>query len=65
MSTYAPAPAPCPVTGKRWYRGTREAAADLARFRGRSGRQPVRIYWCDHCWGWHLTAEPQRAARTP
>ncbi len=50
----------CRATGKRSYRTRREAEADLARFRTRSGRQPARCYQCEACYGFHLTAVPRR-----
>lgn len=49
----------CRKTGKRSYRTRREADADITRFRGRSGRQPVRSYQCDACFGFHITAQPR------
>jgi hypothetical protein len=52
----------CEKTRKRSYRTKREADADIARFRGRSGRQPIRSYQCDACFGFHITAAPSRRA---
>lgn len=48
----------CKRTGKRSYRTQLEAKAEIKRFQGRSGRQPHWVYQCDHCYGFHLTAEP-------
>ena len=50
----------CRRTGKRSYRTQLEAKADIERFRRRSGRQPHRVFQCDHCYGFHLTADPRR-----
>lgn len=54
----------CQRTGKRSYRTLREAEADIARFRGRPGRQPHRAYQCTYCYGIHLTADPRRRRET-
>lgn len=47
----------CEKTGKRSYRTKMEADADITRFAQRAGRQPVRSYQCDACWGFHTTAD--------
>jgi hypothetical protein len=50
----------CRATGKRSFRTKREADAEMARFRRRAGRQPVKSYQCDACLGFHLTAEHRK-----
>ena len=59
-TTQEPAPIRCDRTRKRSYRTKTEADADIRRFRGRPGRQPLRSYQCSLCFGFHTTAEPRR-----
>lgn len=41
------------------------AIQEKARTKGRAGKVPVRVYPCDVCDGWHLTAKPATGKKPP
>jgi predicted nucleic acid-binding Zn-ribbon protein len=51
----------CPVNGKIRYRTKKKAL----KFRERSSQiihRSLSVYQCEHCGGWHLTKQRQKAA---
>lgn len=48
---------------KRRFASEGDAQQAIARARRRSagGRVPLRIYWCPHCSGFHLTSQEAKA----
>lgn len=53
----------CPETGKRSFRGRREAVASALAYGPRRAafRRPFRAYLCPFCHCWHLTKHPPYA----
>ena len=43
---------------------TCRASSEKAAKKGKPSRLPVRVYPCDVCDGWHLTAKPVRGRET-